>query len=212
MESSLPAKQILEGLLFASDEPITVERLAGVLDIPAGDLRALVDALRQEYVAQQRALTILEVAGGFQMATIPDVAPWIRQCYRQQHKERLSKPALETLAIMAYKQPLTRAEIEAIRGVNVDGVVESLLEKNLIRIMGRKDAPGRPILYGTTKEFLQYFGLNALVDLPKLAEVSAAEAGLAKPTVHAEARGSGLGDRQVVPEIPAPSPQPSVPA
>ena len=186
MESSLPAKQILEGLLFASDEPITIEQLGGVLELPAEEIRALVDALRREYAAQQHALTILEVAGGFQMATIPDVAPWIRQCYRQAHKERLSKPALETLAIMAYKQPITRAEIEAIRGVNVDGVVESLLEKNLIRIMGRKDAPGRPILYGTTKEFLQYFGLNALVDLPKLAEVSAADAALAQPTPNPE--------------------------
>ena len=187
MDSALPAKQIVEGLLFASDEPLTIEQLGGVLELPAEEIRALVASLRQEYVEQQRALTILEVAGGFQMAAIPDVAPWIRQCYRQAHKERLSKPALETLAIMAYKQPITRAEIEAIRGVNVDGVVESLLEKNLIRIMGRKDAPGRPMLYGTTKEFLQYFGLNSLVDLPKLAEVSAADAGLAQPTVNSAA-------------------------
>ena len=180
-------KQVVEGLLFASDQPLGVQQLQEVLELPEADVRALVVSLRQDYVEQQRALTILEVAGGFQMATIPDVASWIRKCYRQAHKERLSKPALETLAIIAYKQPLTRAEMEAIRGVNVDGVVQALLEKNLIRIMGRKEAPGRPILYGTTKEFLQYFGLNSLIDLPKLAEVSSADVGLAQPTVNPEA-------------------------
>ncbi len=187
MSDEVSPKQILEGLLFASDQPVAVEPLRGVLELPETEIRALVEALRQEYAQQQHALTILEVAGGFQMATTPEVAPWIKQAYRQAHKERLTKPALETLAIIAYKQPVTRAEIEAIRGVNVDGVVASLLEKNLIRIMGRKDAPGRPILYGTTKEFLQYFGLNSLADLPKLAEVQPTAEALAQPTINPEA-------------------------
>ena len=185
------AKQILEGLLFASDEPLPTERLCHVLELPTDTIAALVVELRDEYVARQRALTILEVAGGYQMATVPDVAPWIRKCYRQSHQERLSKPALETLAIIAYKQPLTRAEMEAIRGVNVDGVVQTLLEKNLIRIMGRKETPGRPVLYGTTKEFLQYFGLNSLMDLPKLAEVTPEQQALAMATANPE---GGLSD------------------
>ena len=197
METSLTPKQIIEGLFFASEAPLAAEQLGDVLELPVAEVRALVEQLRQEYVEQRRALTILEVAGGFQMATIPDVAPWIRQCYRQAHKERLSKPALETLAIIAYKQSLTRAEMEAIRGVNVDGVVESLLEKNLIRIMGRKDAPGRPILYGTTKEFLQYFGLNSLIDLPRLAEVKPDEAATAQPTANPEAAALQTADAPV---------------
>ncbi len=203
METSLPPKQLVEGLLFASEAPLPAEQLADVLELPAGEIRALVEQLRQEYVEQRRALTILEVAGGFQMATVPDVAPWIRKCYRQAHKERLSKPALETLAIIAYKQPLTRAEMEAIRGVNVDGVIESLLEKNLIRIMGRKEAPGRPILYGTTKDFLQYFGLNSLIDLPRLAEVTPDEAATARPTVNPEAAALQSTDEPPTPTVAA---------
>ncbi len=164
--------RVVEALLFVSDKPLTVEEIVAVLE--SEEPSRVAQALRQLQEAcetQHRGVRVAEVAGGYQMTTHPVCAPWLKRLYRQTFAERLSVPALETLAIIAYRQPISRPEMEAIRGVNVDGVVRTLLDKRLIRITGRKDAPGRPVLYGTTREFLQYFGLNSLEELPQLDEV-----------------------------------------
>jgi segregation and condensation protein B len=118
-------------------------------------------------------MRIVEVAGGWQMITYTGFAPFLKKLFKDRQAERLSRPALESLAIIAYKQPLTRSEIEDLRNVNVDGVMKSLTDKNLIRICGRKKIPGRPFVYGTTREFLMHFGLNSLEDLPKMEEFTA---------------------------------------
>lgn len=176
------AVQIIEALLFASEKPLTVEQMREVLgDVDGADIRHGIDALRASYRAANRAFTIEEVAGGFQMATDPRFGSWIRKLYREARSERLSGAALETLAIVAYRQPMTRAEIEQVRGVAVDGVLQTLLEKGVVKILGRRDAPGRPMLYGTTKEFLQYFGLNSLADLPSLEELAKPPAATPQP-------------------------------
>jgi len=170
------AKKILEVLLFSNDKPLNASILSDVLEEKDSKVvRGLIEELKKEYEDTGRPISIVEVAGGFQIATDPYYAPWIRKMYKQDRASRLSMPALETLAIIAYRQPITRSEIEAIRGVNVDGVVHNLLERSLIRSAGKKDAPGRPILYATTSEFLRHFGVNTLDDLPKLKEFSDAD-------------------------------------
>jgi segregation and condensation protein B len=158
---------ILEALLFASDTPLELERIREVLDLPsAGTAREFVDELRGRYA--DRGLQIVDVGGGYRMVTRPELQPWLVRLTRSRTKQRLSRPALETLAIVAYKQPVSRPEVDAIRGVNSEAVLESLLERRLIRIPGRKDAPGRPYLFETTREFLVAFGLRDLDDLPKV--------------------------------------------
>lgn len=165
-------KQILEALIFVSDKPLGINQIKEVLEgLPEQDIRRLTEELNQEYQETSRSFAISEVAGGFCMITRAEFAPWLKALYKSKMKERLTRPSLETLAIIAYKQPVTKPEIEAIRGVNVDGVITTLLERNLIRIAGRKDTIGRPLLYGTTNEFLQHFGLSSLSDMPKLPEV-----------------------------------------
>lgn len=165
------AKRIIEALLFASNSPVGINDLASVLEgVDSTLIRDLVYELKNEYESQGRSFGIIEIAGGFQLAADSYYAPWIRKLLGKDRAQRLSMPALETLAIIAYKQPLTRSEIEAIRGVNVDGVLENLLEKNLIKTSGRKEAPGRPFVYTTTEEFLVHFGLKSLEDLPRLKE------------------------------------------
>lgn len=160
---------VLEALLFASDTPLEASRIQEVLELAdEGEARALVEALRARYQAAGSALTVVEVGGGFRMVTRPEVAPWLMRLARSRTRARLSRPALETLAIVAYRQPVSRPEVDAIRGVNSEAVLESLLERRLIRIAGRKDAPGRPFLYETTREFLVAFGLRDLGDLPKV--------------------------------------------
>ena len=158
---------ILEALLFASDTPLEPERIREVLELPGvAAARELVEALSSRYA--DRGLQIVEVGGGYRMVTRAEVAPWLVRLTRSRTKQRLSRPALETLAIVAYKQPVSRPEVDAIRGVNSEAVLESLLERRLIRIPGRKDAPGRPYLFQTTREFLVAFGLRDLGDLPKV--------------------------------------------
>lgn len=165
-------KQILEALIFVSDKPLGINQIKEVLgDLPEQDIRQLTEELDREYQQTSRSFAIQEVAGGFRMITRPEFAPWLKALYKSKMKERLTRPSLETLAIIAYKQPVTKPEIEAIRGVNVDGVITTLLERNLIRIAGRKDTIGRPLLYTTTNEFLQHFGLSSISDMPKLPEV-----------------------------------------
>jgi len=158
---------ILEALLFASDTPLEPERIREVLELPGvAAARELVEALRSRYA--DRGLQIVEVGGGYRMVTRPELQPWLVRLTRSRTKQRLSRPALETLAIVAYKQPVSRPEVDAIRGVNSEAVLKSLLERRLIRIPGRKDAPGRPYLFETTREFLVAFGLRDLGDLPKV--------------------------------------------
>ena len=161
--------EIVEALLFASDTPLEPERIREVLGLPdVATARALVDELRARYETSSRGIGISEVAGGYRMVTRAEVAPWLVRLARARTRARLSRPALETLAIVGYKQPVSRPEIDAVRGVNSDGVIENLLERRLIRVAGRKEAPGRPFLYETTKEFLVAFGLRDLDDLPKV--------------------------------------------
>jgi segregation and condensation protein B len=163
-------KKVIEALLFVSDKPVSIDALKDVLtDVEPTGIRAIIEELNGEYSSSGRSFAIKEIAGGFQMLTDPIYSRWISALYKRP-PDRLSGPSLETLAIIAYKQPLTRSHIELIRGVNVDGVLHTLEERNLIRSRGRLDAPGRPILYGTTTEFLQHFGLKSLDELPKLKE------------------------------------------
>jgi segregation and condensation protein B len=167
-------KSAIEALLLASEKPLALEQIRLALDsADSNEVRKLIDEMRAEYEAQERGIRIAEIAGGFQMITAAQYAPFLKKLFKDRHTERLSKPALETLAIIAYKQPLTRNEIELLRNVNVDGVMKSLLDKNLIRISGRKKSPGRPCVYGTTRQFMEHFGLKSLEDLPRIEEFSA---------------------------------------
>ena len=160
---------VVEALLFASDAPLEPERIREVLDLEGvAEARALVDELRGRYDETNHALSITEVAGGYRMVTRAELAPWLVRLARARTRVRLSRASLEALAIVAYKQPVSRPEVDAIRGVNSEGVLESLMERRLVRIAGRKEAPGRPFLYETTREFLIAFGLRDLNDLPKV--------------------------------------------
>ena len=162
-------KKIVETLLFITDRPVKPGRLADVIDgTNVKQIREVITALQDEYAAQGRAMQIVEIGGGFQMSTKPEYGRWVRKLYNEKMTTKLSNAALETLAIIAYKQPITRAEMEAIRGVDVAGPLERLLERSLVRVVGKKDTVGRPMVYGTTDEFLRMFGLNKLAELPDL--------------------------------------------
>jgi segregation and condensation protein B len=164
-------KPILEALLFVSHEPVTLERLTAALGmVSKAEVRQTLGQLQAEYEKAERGLQVSEIAGGFQMTTRPEYAPWIKSLGKTKGAPKLSRSGLESLAIIAYRQPIVRAEIEAIRGVETSGVLRTLLERKLVRIVGRKDVPGRPIMYGTTKYFLQHFGLSELGELPPLRE------------------------------------------
>ena len=160
---------VVEALLFASDTPLEAERIREVLDLPdVHEAERLIEELRARYEASSQGLQIVEVGGGYRMITRPEVAPWLVRLARARTRTRLSRPALEALAIVAYKQPVSRPEIDAVRGVNSEAVLDNLLERRLIRITGRKEAPGRPYLFETTREFLVAFGLRDIGDLPKV--------------------------------------------
>jgi segregation and condensation protein B len=180
---------VLEALLFASDTPLEAERIREVLDLGAPDeARVLVDELRKRYDIEGRGLQISEAGGGYRMVTRPEVAPWLVRLARARTRVRLSRPALETLAIIAYKQPVSRPEVDAVRGVSSEGVLDNLLERRLVRIGGRKEAPGRPFLYETTREFLVAFGLRDLDDLPRVeGELMIPEPAMAEASVDAAA-------------------------
>ena len=167
-EGSLEIKSLIESLLFVADEPVAVERLASAIGV---DCKAIEDALRElseEY--EQRGLRLQRKKGRVQMITAPEASPHIERFLGLELTSRLSAPALETLAIVAYQQPVTRAGVEAVRGVNCDSVLRNLVSKGLIETLGRLSQAGRPIVYGTTFEFLQYFGLQDLAELPPLDE------------------------------------------
>jgi segregation and condensation protein B len=166
-------RAVIEALLFSSDKPLSIEQIKNVLDnLGAQEIRSMLGELNQDYESSNSGIRITEIAGGFQMSTAPTLAPFLKKLYKQRNVEKLSKPALETLAIIAYKQPLTRLDIESLRNVNIDGVMKSLLDKDLIRVTGRKKSPGRPKVYGTTRQFLEYFGLKSLEELPKIENFS----------------------------------------
>ena len=165
-------KNIIEGLLFVADEPLSLDKLAQAFeeDIPPERLARVVDELINEYEEMGRAFVLKQVAGGFQFRTRPEISSFALRL-KKKSPARLSRAALETLAIIAYRQPVLRAEVEKIRGVDAGGMIKLLLEKELIRMVGRKELPGRPILYGTTKKFLETFDLPSLEALPSMEEI-----------------------------------------
>jgi segregation and condensation protein B len=171
MEALLP---VVECLLFAAGEPLALRDLMRTTEATEQDITRALQALQEKYESAGSGLQIVEIAGGWQMATRPEFAPLVGKMLAPS-ANRLSRPALETVTIIAYRQPCTQAEIEAIRGVSVDGVLKTLLERELIHEAGRRPSPGRPILYGTTDAFLHYFGLASLADLPPLEEEEVTE-------------------------------------
>jgi|CXWL01.1.fsa_nt_gi segregation and condensation protein B len=164
-------KAILEAVLFMAHEPLSLDRLVGIVAASSmSDVRAALLVLQSDYDQQLRGLQVVEVAGGYRLVTRQDYAPWVKRLEKTKPAPKLSRSALESLAIIAYRQPLTRGEVEKIRGVETSGVIKTLLERKLVRIVGRQEVPGRPILYGTTKFFLEHFGLPDLSALPPLRE------------------------------------------
>ena len=164
-------KPIVECLLFLSDAPLSIKKLMEILDSTrAEDIRDAIAAISEEYEGLEKGVRLKEVAGGYQFRSRPEFKEYVKRMRRAQ-VSRLSKPALETLSIVAYKQPIMRSEIERLRGVDCGGVLRYLLEKEMIRIVGRKNVPGRPLIYGTTTRFLEMFELKNLSDLPSLEEL-----------------------------------------
>ena len=167
---NIPA--VIEALIFASESPLPLEKICAVLDgVDKTEVKDALEKLITAYEERQSGISIQEVAGGFQFRTRPELALWIKKL-KGTRPGSLSPAALETLAIVAYRQPIVKAEIETVRGVDVSAPLKGLLEKKLIRIMGRKDAPGKPIIYGTTKKFLEVFNLKELTDLPTMRELT----------------------------------------
>jgi segregation and condensation protein B len=180
-------KNVIEALVFGSPKPIQISEILAVLTAAGSpeaseEIRALVGTkmkqveealseLRDEYIASQRGFRLVEQVNGWTLVTNPEASPWVKQLYPEAKPTRLSGPALETLAIIAYRQPVTRADVEAVRGVAVDGVMQVLLDRSLVKITGRAEVPGRPLLYGTTEYFLQHFGLRTTEELPNADEL-----------------------------------------
>ena len=180
-EISHDKKRIIEALLFGSDEPLTPRQIIDVLwsaesgsprlRVREEEVLMIIRELNAEYVQSNRSYRIIQVAGGFQFATMPEFAEWLGRLMKEKAKRKLTQATIETLSVIAYKQPVTKPEIEAIRGVNADYAIQKLLERGLITIIGRAATPGRPLLYGTTQEFLKHFGINDLSELPKPREI-----------------------------------------
>ncbi len=165
-------KRELEALLFATEAPLSLGRLRSFFpEVSSQDLRQAVDGLRDEYQTAGHAFTVVEFGGGWQIATRPEFSPLVEKLFRGRRYARLSRPALEVLAIIAYRQPVTRLEIEDVRGVQSSGVLATLLERNLVAVVGRAETVGHPLLYGTTRDFLNYLGLKGLSQLPRLPEL-----------------------------------------
>jgi len=179
--------QLVEAFIFAAETPLTLDRLAVLTEQPRSDVRTAVDTLLQDYRSSRRGFYLAEVAGGYQFRTVDELGPWLRKLAKDR-ATRFSRAALETLSIIAYRQPVTRAEIEFLRGVDSGGVIKTLLDKNLLRIVGKKEVPGRPLMYGTSRYFLETFGLRDLKDLPTLKEFAALDPELieAEPLIDQE--------------------------
>ncbi len=172
MEAENNYQPIIEALLFASEKPLSAGQIQAILkDITFEQIEQAIDSLNERYRSGGHSFAIKKVAKGFRMYTLPDFAPWIKALYSHSRRERLSPQALEVLSIIAYKQPIVKTEIDRLRGVNSEGPLCTLLDRKLITIVGRKPSPGRPLLYGTTPEFLAHFGLNDLNDLPQMEEL-----------------------------------------
>src|SRR5438552_5032418 len=178
--------RVIEALLVSAQKPLSIREIGAVLKSAAAEsggpshefgrvseaeIAAALEQLKIEYVQQQRAFQLVEKAEGWQLASDPALAKWVRQLFPVPKPARLSAPALETLAIIAYRQPITRADVEAVRGVNIDGVLQTLMERGLVKIAGRAEVPGRPLLYETTHFFLDHFGLRSLDELPNVEEL-----------------------------------------
>ena len=173
-QSSAELKAIVEALIFASPDPLTLKAICKVLDSePKEDVHAALAELKQDY-ERPGGLQLVEVAGGYQIVTRSDLHEWVRRLFHERSTQRLTVQGLETLAVIAYKQPITALEIGEIRGVNASGVLNTLLERHLIKIVGRKPVVGRPFMYATTREFLIRFGLNDLSDLPRVEDMAEA--------------------------------------
>lgn len=208
-------KAIVEALIFASPEPLSVKALARTLDGTAqeADIVLAVDALAADY-ADGGGLQLVEVAGGYQIVTRPDLHEWVRRLFRERTTQKLSVAALETLAVIAYKQPITAAEIAEIRGVNTAGVLGTLIDRKLIKIVGRKAVVGRPFMYATTREFLTRFGLRDLSDLPRVEDLAdllgfeppSLEAGPATLALPFEGEGTTAPATEAATADPAPLP------
>jgi segregation and condensation protein B len=196
--------RIIEALLFSAQKPLSIREITGALRDAEDDLEsktpnefarvrdaevaAALEQLTVEYIQQGRAFQLIEKAEGWQLATDPGFATWVRQLFPAPKPARLSAPALETLAIIAYRQPITRADVEAVRGVNIDGVLQTLMERGLVKIAGRAEIPGRPLLYETTQFFLDHFGLRNLDELPNVEELRKRDLPVARPSL------AGIGD------------------
>ena len=184
---TLELKQIIEALLFAAERPLTTKEIRQILaeatdeqnpgvaesfrNVREAQVASALEELKVELDMQQRSFQLVEIAGGWRLVSRADYAPWLKKLLDEARPHRLSQPSLETLSIIALRQPISRADIAAIRGVEVDGVIKTLLERDLITVVGKSDAPGRPMLYGTTERFLEHFGLRSLDDMPKAAEL-----------------------------------------
>src|SRR6266581_4951021 len=177
---------VVEALLFSAQKPLSIRELAAVIkgagaeddlspnefaNVKAAEIAAAIEQLKIEYIQEHRAFQIIEKAEGWQLATDSAFAPWVRQLFPGPKPTRLTAPALETLSIIAYRQPITRADVEAVRGVTIEGVLQNLMERGLVKISGRAELPGRPLLYETTQFFLEHFGLRNLHELPNAEEL-----------------------------------------
>lgn len=207
MESGNNHQHIIEALLFASEKPLPSDRIQAILkEMSAEQIEQAVDSLNQKYRSAGHSFAIKKVAKGYRMYTLPDYAQWVKALFSQNRREKLSPQALEVLSIVAYKQPIVKGEIDRLRGVNSEGPLFTLLDRKLITIVGRKSAPGRPLLYGTTQEFLTHFGLNDVHDLPRMEEL---EMILKKkePPSFAEEIYDKLSEQET-PDTPESSPEP----
>jgi len=175
-DGELTMESVVEAVLFASDESLTAARLVDIVGTSVKQIRQHIKNLNDKYQANNSAFRIEQIAGGYQMLTLSDYNTWLKKLLRARSDSKLSPAALETLAIIAYKQPVIRADVEAIRGVQAGEVIRNLMYKGLVKIIGRAEVLGRPMLYGTTRKFLEVFGLNSLKDLPKIEELKKPDA------------------------------------
>jgi len=193
--------RVIEALLFSGQKPLSIQEITAAIKGAEGDssgapnefarvknaeVAAALEELKVEYIQQSRAFQLIEKAEGWQLATDPGFAKWVRQLFPAPKPARLSAPALETLAIIAYRQPITRADVEAVRGVNIDGVLQTLMERGLVKIAGRAEIPGRPLVYETTQFFLDHFGLRNLDELPNAEELRRRYLPVAQPVAAPE--------------------------
>jgi segregation and condensation protein B len=207
MTTGMSLTRVVEALLFSAQKPLSIREISTAIRGAEDDLAsetpneftrvrdaevaAALEQLKMEYIQQGRAFQLIEKADGWQLATDPAFAKWVRQLFPAPKPARLSAPALETLAIIAYRQPITRADVEAVRGVNIDGVLQTLMERGLVKIAGRAEVPGRPLLYETTQFFLDHFGLRNLDELPNAEELRRRNMSVAQPAIPAPTTDSG---------------------